>query len=403
MTTEPQPPFRTNLPSPGTDPVDPAPASPTGTSGGWYSRHPATALLLATLAACLLMATLATLFYTRPTLVSDPILPNRPQSGDERALDALQFRTEAEEVRRLAFEPWKIESDERRHREQDRRIEAENATTDSRHRRYASDMQLAAVAWEKGQSGAVLELLEGFRPMKGHGREADDLRGFEWYYWNRQLQVARRQVSSAQYQPRAGAPDSDDSPFTSESEKATRALADQALADGAAPEQFRTLAGPGGPVFSVAFSPDGKRIIATGRDNSVSVWEAAAGKLLFTFPGKETDGRNFAISRDGKLIATAAHDNIVKVLMAESGEELFTLAEHAGPVNGIAFSADGTRIASASDDRSVKIWDALTGQELITLTGTTSAMLCVAFNPDQTSVAAGGADGGIKIWDAPRE
>jgi hypothetical protein len=46
---------------------------------------------------------------------------------------------------------------------------------------YATSMNLAQAAWESGDSARTLELLRQWLPKPGE----DDLRGFEWYYWNR--------------------------------------------------------------------------------------------------------------------------------------------------------------------------------------------------------------------------
>src|SRR5262249_48313926 len=46
---------------------------------------------------------------------------------------------------------------------------------------YAARMNLIQAAWEANKVGRVLNLLEATKPQPGE----DDLRGFEWYYWDR--------------------------------------------------------------------------------------------------------------------------------------------------------------------------------------------------------------------------
>jgi WD40 repeat protein len=48
---------------------------------------------------------------------------------------------------------------------------------------------------------------------------------------------------------------------------------------------MRMFAGHSGGVQSVAFSPDGNRIVSGSSDVSLKLWDAATGELLRSFEG----------------------------------------------------------------------------------------------------------------------
>jgi hypothetical protein len=104
-------------------------------------------------------------------------------------------------------------------------------------------------------------------------------------------------------------------------------------------------------------------------------------------------------SPDGRHITGVSLDQSLKVWDAETGELVFTLPGHTGDVWGVAYSPDGRRIASASADGTVMVWDAATGQEVLTLHGHTGLVWDVAYSPDGHRIASAGADGTVRIWD----
>jgi len=164
-----------------------------------------------------------------------------------------------------------------------------------------------------------------------------------------------------------------------------------------------TLRGHEGPVESVVFSPDGKRIISGGDDNTVRVWDASTGLNLMTLRGHNHIVRSVAISPDGKRIASASDDKIIKLWDAETGAELHTLRGHRGRVRSVSFSPDGERLASSAGDGTIRIWNINSGNELLSISEPRAVVSSVDFSPDGTKLVSCGTsrDGkNIKLWDS---
>ncbi|KAL5364299.1 WD40-repeat-containing domain protein [Aspergillus floccosus] len=65
-----------------------------------------------------------------------------------------------------------------------------------------------------------------------------------------------------------------------------------------------------------------------------------------------------AFSPDGRRIVSGCCSDTIKFWDAQTGSLLRTLEGHSYLVSSVAFSPDGQRIVSGSEDRTINLWDA---------------------------------------------
>ncbi len=150
-------------------------------------------------------------------------------------------------------------------------------------------------------------------------------------------------------------------------------------------------------IYSMAFSPDGRKLAAVGDLGILHVWDAATGEELIA-PVSETSGyRAVAFSQDGERVYTGGQDSSVRIWDVASGENLRNLAGHTGVVGALAFSPDFRSFVSAGDD-GCKFWDLGPGKELfVAPAGILGAPLTLT--PDGLTLVAGGPGPTINRYD----
>ena len=163
------------------------------------------------------------------------------------------------------------------------------------------------------------------------------------------------------------------------------------------------LLGDASDIFTVAFSPDSKRIVSGGYHGKLHMWDATTGEALGEpLQGHKASVRSVAFSPDGERIVSGAGDFTLRLWDAISGKALGEpLRGHESPVYSVAFSPDGDRIVSAGGDSTLRLWDARTGEALgEPLRGHKGSVRSVAFSPEGKLIVSGAEDDTLRIWNS---
>ncbi|KZP17448.1 WD40 repeat-like protein [Athelia psychrophila] len=161
--------------------------------------------------------------------------------------------------------------------------------------------------------------------------------------------------------------------------------------------------GHGGVVNCVAYSPDGKHIISASEDGTIQVWDAETGEMLGSpFEGHNEPIYSITYSPDGKHIVWGSGDKIIRAWDKEIGEAVGSPFQgHTDCVLSVACSPDGKCIASGSGDCTIRMWDAKTGQAVGSpFEGHSDSVWSVAYSPDGKRLASGSDDHTVRVWDA---
>ena len=177
-------------------------------------------------------------------------------------------------------------------------------------------------------------------------------------------------------------------------------------ADGRGP--FRRFIGSAERILSLAYSADGKLLIAGGgtpaQFGEVQIWDAKGGKLLRSARLTSDTVFGASLAPDASKIAVGCTDNSVHVIETGSGKELYKIGNHEKWVLATVFGVDSKRLVSASGDRAAKLIDAASGAFLENINLLRGELAAIARHPKKDVVVIGGAERHpyIYLLDRPR-
>ncbi|MQY03692.1 WD40 repeat domain-containing serine/threonine protein kinase [Actinomadura macrotermitis] len=168
----------------------------------------------------------------------------------------------------------------------------------------------------------------------------------------------------------------------------------------------RKLSGLNVKLRSLAFAPDGRVIIAGGRqyaadghDNAIGQWNVSTGTTIRTLPGPPGGVGSLVFAPDGMTFAGGGEDGTVRIWRTLHGEEVAVLrGGHTGKVLSVAYSRSG-RMASAGLDGRTVLWDFGNSGRFRVLERVKGSMSAVAFSPHGDLLAAAGHRGSVQVWD----
>ncbi|MFJ9842595.1 WD40 repeat domain-containing protein [Kitasatospora sp. NPDC101155] len=163
--------------------------------------------------------------------------------------------------------------------------------------------------------------------------------------------------------------------------------------------------GPVEPVRECAVFPDGSRIVSSGDDGAVRLWDVATGTELAVRNAHTGGAACCAVAPDGSWFASSGaadgHDSTLHLWKPDGDGRLphLTLTGHTAWVERCAFTPDGAQVATVSSDGTLRLWDTADGAPLAVLGTDLGQLFGCSISRDGTRLASCGTDRLVRLWD----
>lgn len=158
------------------------------------------------------------------------------------------------------------------------------------------------------------------------------------------------------------------------------------------------IAAHSGAITGAVFTADGRRILTSGADGTIKLWDAWQRTLVRTI--ELDDGAANALALNGSRALTAHANGKVVMWDIDTAAKLVTVQRNEASVWAVKFAGDADRFAAASHDGAVALWDARQpSAPLAVLEGHENAVQALAFSPQRLQLVSGGADRAVRLWD----
>ncbi len=156
------------------------------------------------------------------------------------------------------------------------------------------------------------------------------------------------------------------------------------------------------PVTAVTFSPDGQ-LALVGSQAGIVIYAWPDMQVTRTLATELSHVHDLAFSPDGKTLLAAgglpAEEGVVEIWDWDQGERRARRNDHDDLVYGVAWRADGRQWATASWDGTCHVYDASNHARLQTYEGHSRPVLAICYLPGQSLVVSAGVDQTVQVWD----
>ena len=155
-------------------------------------------------------------------------------------------------------------------------------------------------------------------------------------------------------------------------------------------------------IYAVRFTPDGARAVTGSDDHDLRLWRVADGQEIARMPGHGDQVVSLAVASDG-TIASGDWSGEIRLWDGETGAFRKTLARQQTAVGSLSFSADGETLLSGTGGpggNECHVYDVASGREIVTYRGHDNIVIATAISPDGRWAATGGGHNyEIALWD----
>lgn len=169
----------------------------------------------------------------------------------------------------------------------------------------------------------------------------------------------------------------------------------------AAPETYAASL----PITAVAFTPDGKQLLAGGYHELLQ-FDAAKGSRISRIGDIAERTFGLAFSPDGKWLAVAGgapgasgEVRLIPWSDAKPGSPVRVLATLDDVFFKVAFRSDGKQLAASGADGTIRLFDVASGAEQLKIVGHSNWVVDLCYSPDSKLIATASRDGTSKIFE----
>ncbi|MGH7227431.1 MAG: WD40 repeat domain-containing protein, partial [Gemmataceae bacterium] len=167
----------------------------------------------------------------------------------------------------------------------------------------------------------------------------------------------------------------------------------------------RRLHPPGGHeagLQSMAFFPNGKRLVSADYDHGMIVWDIASGRSLAQRKNN-TYAASLTVEGDGETVRYAGYDVAVHRWNLRTLRDERQAMSTGQSTNMVAMSPDGRSMAVFTFDRQLRLYDVKNNKSIV-LPGLPRQcrVIEIAFAPDSRRLAAISNNGDVCLWEADK-